>query len=207
MTELNLQVYSDKAKKFSIQYEKMDPEDVHKGWIDFLPENRGAALDVAAGSGRDAAWLESLGFKVYAVEPVESMRKEAKILHPDTAIKWIDDKLPDLKHTLMLSHKFDLILLSAVWMHLTEKEQSEAMQNLSRLAKQEGIVVITIRHGSSPDDRIMYPINTEKVIGYSYDNNFELLDRTGTEDLRERNGVSWESLVLSRGLGQVLNCE
>lgn len=35
------------------------------------------ALDVGAGSGRDAAWLASWGYEVVAAEPAAGMRREA----------------------------------------------------------------------------------------------------------------------------------
>ena len=33
-------------------------------------------MDVGAGSGRDAAWLASLGYNVTGVEPAQAMRRE-----------------------------------------------------------------------------------------------------------------------------------
>jgi ubiquinone/menaquinone biosynthesis C-methylase UbiE len=44
------------------------------------------ALDVGAGSGRDAAWLVSRGFEVWAVEPSEVMRREAQKRHAEASI-------------------------------------------------------------------------------------------------------------------------
>lgn len=49
------------------------------------------ALDVGAGSGRDAAWLASLGYEVVAAEPAAGMRIEAQRRHPDPRIRWLDD--------------------------------------------------------------------------------------------------------------------
>ena len=54
------------------------------------------ALDIGAGSGRDAAWLASKGYEVVAVEPSSGMRDEAQRRHEDTRIRWLDDRLPGL---------------------------------------------------------------------------------------------------------------
>ena len=51
---------------------------VQAGLLEFVPRGRDLlALDVGAGSGRDAAWLASLGYEVVAAEPAAGMRREA----------------------------------------------------------------------------------------------------------------------------------
>lgn len=61
--------YDEHAKELSVQYEALSPESVH-GWAaDLLPQGNALALDVGAGTGRDAAWLTSRGYEVVAVEP------------------------------------------------------------------------------------------------------------------------------------------
>ena len=56
------------------RYERVAPERLH-GWMaDLLPAPPAAALDVGAGTGRDAAWLSSRGYKVVAVA---TMRRSA----------------------------------------------------------------------------------------------------------------------------------
>ena len=48
------------------------------GWtVNLLPRPPGRALDVGAGTGRDAAWLARLGFQVVAVEPSGVLRGHA----------------------------------------------------------------------------------------------------------------------------------
>ena len=39
------------------------------------------ALDVGAGTGRDAAWLSSLGYEVVAAEPAAGMRRISAEIH------------------------------------------------------------------------------------------------------------------------------
>jgi len=66
--------YDQNAEAVSEQYESVSPQDVHSWLVDLLPKPAASALDVGAGSGRDAAWLSSLGFDVVAVEPSKNMR-------------------------------------------------------------------------------------------------------------------------------------
>ena len=71
--------YNTDATRFAAQYQSLSPEDVHSAYLDLIPRPRdGTALDVGAGSGRDAAWLASMGYNVTAVEPAQAMRHEGE---------------------------------------------------------------------------------------------------------------------------------
>jgi SAM-dependent methyltransferase len=61
--------YDANADAFAAKYESLSPADVHANIVDLIPSGPGWALDVGAGSGRDAAWLVSRGYDVVAVEP------------------------------------------------------------------------------------------------------------------------------------------
>src|SRR5688572_27986855 len=112
-------VYDAQAVVLAARYESVPADAVHAVLLDFIPCGRDLiALDVGAGSGRDAAWLASLGYEVVAAEPAAGMRLEAQRRHPDPRIRWLDDRLPDLSGVHRLGIAFDLILLSAVWMHV-----------------------------------------------------------------------------------------
>ncbi|WP_051328528.1 class I SAM-dependent methyltransferase [Geminicoccus roseus] len=112
-----ISAYHAKASVLAARYEAVTAKTVHAALLSFLPQGAGLlALDVGAGSGRDAAWLAGLGYEVVAVEPAAGMRAEAQERHPDPRIRWLDDRLPDLAAVHRLGLAFDLILLSAVWM-------------------------------------------------------------------------------------------
>ena len=65
------ELYSERANEFAERYESVETEQVHETWLHLLPPRPGLALDVGAGSGRDAAWLAERGWEVTAVEPAE----------------------------------------------------------------------------------------------------------------------------------------
>jgi SAM-dependent methyltransferase len=100
------------------RYESVAAETVHGWLVDLHPNAPALVLDVGAGTSRDAAWLASRGLEVVAVEPSGAMRAEAQRLHPSPSIRWISDSPPGLDQVLRLGLSFDLILLSAVWMHV-----------------------------------------------------------------------------------------
>ncbi len=63
---------------------------------DLLLARAGTALDIGAGTGRDAAWLARRGHRVLAVEPVAALRSAGEALHRMANLEWLDDGLPEL---------------------------------------------------------------------------------------------------------------
>ena len=93
--------YDRHATKLAATYESLEAGRLNAWFRDFLPTAPACVLDIGAGSGRDAAWLASLGFDVVAVEPSAAMVQEARRFHPDAPIHWIEgDSLPGLERTL-----------------------------------------------------------------------------------------------------------
>lgn len=91
--------YNEQAESLATRYEQLRAEAVHSAFLDVLPGGPDRlALDIGAGSGRDAAWLSRLGFDVVAVEPARRMRETGEALHPGHRIRWLDDRLPALAH-------------------------------------------------------------------------------------------------------------
>ena len=107
--------YEANAEAVVPQYEAIDPAALHGWFRDLLPGAPAAVLDIGAGSGRDAAWLASLGHEVVAAEPSAAMRREAACLHAAPRIRWTDDALPELAGAVRSGLSFDAVLLSAVW--------------------------------------------------------------------------------------------
>jgi hypothetical protein len=86
--------------------------------------------------------------RVVAVEPTDAMRIPAKALHPSPQIEWLNDSLSDLALLRTRRERFDLVMLSAVWMHLAEQQRRHAMPNLAALVQSGGTVIMKIRHGA-----------------------------------------------------------
>src|SRR5690606_9625022 len=143
---------SEKADVLAERYESVHFEDVHGDVLALLPQPPAQALDIGAGTGRDAAALAARGYQVTAVEPTPEFRAIGRRLHKDATIAWIDDALPDLA---AVEGGFDLILLSAVWMHLDAAQRAAAMVRVAGLLRGNGVMVLSLRHGPIPEGRIM----------------------------------------------------
>ena len=82
-----------------------------------------------------------MGHQVVAVEPVVAFRDRAARLHPSTRIEWVDDSLPDLAK-LSGRGPFDLVLLTAVWMHLDPEQRQRGMTRVSGLLRGGGALLL-----------------------------------------------------------------
>ncbi|MFZ4132946.1 class I SAM-dependent methyltransferase [Streptomyces koyangensis] len=88
--------YGKDAEALAQQYEEVPFERVHGHLLRWLPSAAGRAVDIGAGSGRDAAALAARGHEVVAVEPTPELRQVGRRLHGDAPIDWVDDALPAL---------------------------------------------------------------------------------------------------------------
>jgi len=190
-----IEFYSNNALNFKNQYLSKEAEKVHGSWLKYLPKS-GQVLDVGAGVGRDAKWLANLGFDVVAVEPASQLMGIGKELTQGQAVHWMADTLPELSNVYQLQTRFDLILLSAVWMHIPSSQRERAFRKLSNLLKPGGKLVISLRHGSSPDERSMYPVDVDEVTRFARKFGLSVKAVIQDNDKLKRQDVFWETVVL-----------
>jgi SAM-dependent methyltransferase len=149
--------YEGKAgRALAARYETVDPAVLHQALIPHLPPAPAAVLDVGAGSGRDASWLAGQGYSVLAVEPSATMRAEGHRRHPRPNITWMADSLPGLDAVFGLGAAFDVILLSAIWMHIPPGDRPRSFRKLVTLLKPGGTLAVTLRLGLPEPDRDMH---------------------------------------------------
>ena len=76
------------------------------------------------------------------------------------------DALPDLRTLRALGRRFDLILLSAVWMHVAPKGRERAFRILSELLGPSGLLVIALRSRTTQPD-LRRPGLTWETLGFA----------------------------------------
>ena len=190
--------YSASALARIDQYESIGFEDVHRPVLHAFPPPPARVLDIGAGTGRDAAALARKGHAVTAVEPTPELRAWGQANHPPQ-IRWIDDLLPQLPRVRALNERFDLVLLTAVWMHLDTGQQREAMHALAGLLAPGGLVSMTLRHGPVPEGRRMFDVGASEVSALAATCGMFALHSIATGDMLGRADVSWTFLVLKAG--------
>lgn len=188
--------YDKHADSIAKRYESVDPESLHRWMADLLPDIPAIVLDVGAGTGRDAAWLASKGYEVYAAEPSAPMRGQAKALHPSAPVRWIADSLPGLENTNRTGVSFDAILLSAVWMHITPKQRQRAFRKLISLLNPGGLIALSVRHGPAKPERGMHPVDEQEIETLARNHGAIVHRAIGTADQLGREGVRWTNYGL-----------
>jgi SAM-dependent methyltransferase len=189
--------YSESAPDLIAQYESISFEQVHGPVLRFFPPAPARALDIGAGTGRDAAALARQGYAVTAVEPTPELRSWGRAHHPGS-IRWLDDMLPSLSSVQALGERFDLVLLTAVWMHLDAMQQREAMATLAQLVAPGGRISMTLRHGPVPEGRRMFDVSGDQVVALASTVGLAEVHQAARQDMLLRQDVNWTFLVLER---------
>ena len=177
------------------RYEAVSASDLHGPVADLLPAAPARVLDVGAGSGRDASWLAEMGHSVLAVEPSATFRAEGARRHPDPAISWIEDQLPDLGR---VSGPFDVVLLSAVWQHVRPEDRSAAFARLTGLLAPGGLLLISLRLGPPDLARDMHPVSVEEIRELATGTGLIRLRASPLPDRTGRSAISWVTTALRR---------
>ena len=146
-------------------------EQVHQPWLEYLTpilnKTDARMLDLGAGAGRDSKYMAQQGtsnnISVTAIEPAAMLAELGKQHTQGLNVRWLQDSLPDLITVTKQEVSFDLILLSAVWMHIPETQCSRSLRKLANLLKPGGKLVISLRHGSSGDERNMLSANVNNI--------------------------------------------
>ncbi len=192
------QGYAEQSAQLTIDYENLSFADVHRTTRHLFPKAPSRILDIGAGTGRDAAALAEAGHHVLAVEPTAELRQHGQRIHPSKNIAWLDDGLPELQYVLARGEAFDLILLTAVWMHIDAAERSIAMPNLTRLLAVGGQIVLTLRHGPVPAGRRMFEVGQEETAALAQQHGLQCTFAADYADPRGRGGVHWTAIALRR---------
>ncbi|PKQ79851.1 SAM-dependent methyltransferase [Aeromonas sobria] len=198
-----LDYYQRHATELATRYQQVSARAVHGDWLTLLEPWLLAAprslLDVGAGSGRDAAFLAGLhqGHSVVAIEPCQALSAQGQCHTREAAVAWVNDAMPALSR---VTGTFDLILLSAVWMHLPPESRPLALARLHELLSPDGYLVLSLRLVVSEQEmreRAMYPVAADDVEQLALGEGMTLLHVSEPQgDALARTGLSWQSLIL-----------
>lgn len=191
--------YAEEADVLFQKYESIPFADNHRAVLHLIPEAPCHVLDIGSGTGRDAAGFAAMGHHVVAVEPTAGLRTRAAALHASPLIEWLDDSLPELKHLMARGETFDVVMLTAVWMHLDAPQRKRAMPKVASLLRPGGALVLSLRHGPVPPGRRMFAVTAEETITLANAETLRLtLQRHTASDAFGRSDVSWTRLAFVR---------
>lgn len=203
MDRQTIAFYESSADSISSRYESVDSP-VKALYPEFIKAGD-VVLDIGCGSGRDIAWLHTQGCKVTGIDPSFQMIKNAKATHPQITDSLFQGSLPaDLNGISGIP--YDIVLLSAVIMHIPDESFVESGIAISRIMKDHGTLIISHclnRKGLNSQQR---EANGRLFIIRSSNEIEELLKPSGfmvkqssiREDSLNRYDLMWETLVCTR---------
>ncbi len=193
--------YAEISDILVAQWQKISFEEQHAALLYLIPIAPSCVLDIGSGIGQDAAVFAAIGHRVVAVEPVRELRLPGIALHDSPNITWLDDSLPNLTVLCARNETFDLIMLSAVWMHLDDAQRQCAMPRLVSLMSASATMAISLRHGHVPSGRRMFDVSAEETIELAAMNGLVPVLNVQTasvQKLNQQNGVTWTRLAFRR---------
>lgn len=91
---------------------------------------------------------------------------------------------------------FDLILLSAVWMHIPPESRQRALRKLATLLAPKGRIAISLRLGAPDTGRAMHGVSLQELSTLALQFGLRVVRTTDSPDRLGRNEVSWTNVVL-----------
>lgn len=192
--ELNA-IYAGGADHMVQRFDARSTEAMLAWARDLMPASPATALDVGAGSGRDAGWLASQGYSVTAAEPVIEFHPAIHRNAPDARISMAT--LPALKG---LSDRFDLIIVNAVVHHLTGTDRDTAYARLQDRLTEGGLMLLSLRIGPAIDGKPVHALDPAAEIARALRAGLALLrrnDQPAADAGEDRAGVRWTWLALT----------
>ncbi|MDD4950524.1 bifunctional 2-polyprenyl-6-hydroxyphenol methylase/3-demethylubiquinol 3-O-methyltransferase UbiG [Sulfuricurvum sp.] len=199
MSSQTQQFYENNSYDLIKRYDTADMSDLHQLLTHHIPF-KSKIIDIGFGSGRDLAFLNSQGFEIYGMDPVEVFVVQAQHRFPDIREhfevgSFISNDLPFEWLT-----SFDAVISIAVWMHLKAAERSKAIEFIQSLLKQDGLIILSFSLGcrESDDGRHFEPLELQEVIQEFSDSGFTVIESICTNDSLGRDSIEWATVVFKR---------
>ena len=162
MDQKTVQRYQAAAKEFIGRYEDIKPGRIYELIAVFFKRKK-LTLDIGCASGRDLSYLKGSGFQVEGLDAVPAFVDYCKEVLSDVPVYL--DSLPKLEN--IETDKYDNVLLSAVFMHIPKSDIVEAVENVVRITKPGGRMILSVRTATcedkrESDGRLFTPIDTQR---------------------------------------------
>jgi ubiquinone/menaquinone biosynthesis C-methylase UbiE len=190
--------FSANAEEAAARYEATSPEAIHNWMADFMPSPGSLAIDLGAGSGRDAEWLARHGLRVIAAEPNPVMRAGAERAHHHPSVHWMGDSLPELKNLRLAGVAADLVMATAVWMFIAPGQRPAAMASIASILHPSGIFCAALRLGPADAARGMVAVCTETFKRNAADHGLDCIREAAAADLWGRPEITWAYLAFRK---------
>lgn len=120
-----------------------EPADFCDELIKLCPPSKGKkVLDIGCGEGKDAVYMASKGYDVYAFDLTENGIRKTKLLaeEKDVDVKaYVDDI-----NTFVTDEQFDIIYSSGTIQYLFEENKAAFFEKIGKITKKNGFVFFNV---------------------------------------------------------------
>ena len=98
-----------------------------------------------------------------------------------------------------LGERYDVVMLTAVWMHLDERQRAHAMPGVASLLRRGGKMIMSLRHGPVPPGRRMFEVSAAETAALAEAHGLAVVLNLRSESVGEQNrraGITWTRLAL-----------
>lgn len=178
MDPKTIRIYDEKSAQYAENWiSQPEPTEIYRRIRQFFKKGRLSA-DLGSGSGRDVAWLNANGYPAQGFDASDGLIQAARNRFP--GLKFERAQLPSLQE--IQDQSFDQILCETVLMHLPESEHQLSVQNILRILKTNGVLLMSWRMAESGpesrdgDGRLYSKVDFKKLFGNSEKMGIEILD-------------------------------
>ena len=164
-----------------------------------LAENKGKSsviLEVGSGPGRDAAFMEALGYKILRTDAAENFVKYMQQAGYEA-------HQLDIVHDL-LEQRFDAIYANAVFLHFDDDDFEKALANVKTMLKPGGILALSLHKGAfrgisdhKHSARYFQEWTEEQAQSFLTQRGFAVLESLEGKSVSGRN-KEWVMLILQK---------
>lgn len=187
--------YDNKSKEIARKYESVDMTPFYATMKELVRPN-GHIFDIGCGSGRDAAALLHMGFKISATDGSESMIREAVSYHPELRGHIYNCVLP--QELPFERNSFDGCIASAILMHFEKKQVPKILKEIVRVLKDNSIFIFSVSSGrqvSADTERFFLELSNEGWEALATRAGFKVVYSDSGVDLLGRSGITWTSFI------------
>jgi len=206
MDPQTIQAYDTHAATFAARYRSGERVPVERLKQAF--GHRSQILDIGVGSGVDMARFLDAGYDVRGLEPSAVLMQTASKHFPRLQGRIWQGALPMIDEELIenWNSHFSGIFCSAVLMHIAYAEQQPALEQMYKMLKPEGRLLLTIsknREGLDEQRRDEYnryyaELPEERVLQLCQNAGFTHIQTWHDNDKWHRQGLVWDSYLFEK---------
>lgn len=198
-----LTYYDQEAERLCAKYESANMSLMHAWLVEVIPKGC-SILELGCGSGREAAFLHSKGYKVFATDGSKGILRQAMSIHPE--LKGLVSRLTIPAAFPFKDLSFESVLAIGVLMHLQGNDVQLTFEEVSRVLAASGVFVFSIPGSRDDLDANGRDAGGRKYTFLSESRWTDLLKAVGlrlvqkreSRDSLGRAGIAWVTYVAEK---------